>query len=117
MGNPWESDSGQRASEQKIACIAMERVKTVKEIAASIAGELPEVHRSLHHQCHRESAQAAMQDREEAGAFPQRRGSHQAAVLGLAQHVKDRKMPPRTWKGAANQFAIMFGERFTDVLN
>jgi transposase-like protein len=26
-------------------------------------------------------------------------------------------MPPVTWKQAANQFAILFGERFTDALN
>jgi hypothetical protein len=26
-------------------------------------------------------------------------------------------MPPITWKQAANQFAILFGERFTNALN
>lgn len=26
-------------------------------------------------------------------------------------------MPPVTWKQAANQFAILFGERFTNALN
>jgi len=26
-------------------------------------------------------------------------------------------MPPQTWKQAANQFAIMFGERFTNAIN
>jgi transposase-like protein len=26
-------------------------------------------------------------------------------------------MPQRTWKQAANQFAIMFGERFTNAIN
>jgi transposase-like protein len=35
----------------------------------------------------------------------------------LRNIVKDWKMPPRTWKEAANQFAIMFGERFTAALN
>jgi putative transposase len=25
-------------------------------------------------------------------------------------------MPQRTWKQAANQFAIMFGERFTNAI-
>lgn len=28
---------------------------------------------------------------------------------------KDWKMAPRTWKLAANQFSIMFGERFTNA--
>jgi putative transposase len=26
-------------------------------------------------------------------------------------------MPQRTWKQAANQFAIMFGERFTNAIH
>jgi putative transposase len=26
-------------------------------------------------------------------------------------------MPPVTWKQAANQFAILFGERFTNALH
>jgi transposase-like protein len=26
-------------------------------------------------------------------------------------------MPQRTWKMAANQFAILFGERFTNAIN
>jgi putative transposase len=26
-------------------------------------------------------------------------------------------MAPRTWKQAANQFAIMFGERFTNAIH
>ena len=37
--------------------------------------------------------------------------------LALRNIVKDWKMPPRTWKEAANQFAIVFGERFTASLN
>ena len=35
--------------------------------------------------------------------------------LCLAQHKKEWKMPPATWKQAANQSAIVFGERFTNV--
>jgi len=37
--------------------------------------------------------------------------------MALRNIVKDWKMPPRTWKEAANQFAIIFGERFTASLN
>lgn len=37
--------------------------------------------------------------------------------LALRNIEKDWKMPPRTWKQVANQFAIMFGERFTNAIN
>jgi putative transposase len=37
--------------------------------------------------------------------------------MRLRNIVKNWKMPPRTWKEAANQFAIVFGERFTASLN
>jgi len=36
--------------------------------------------------------------------------------LALRNIEKDWKMPQRTWKQAANQFAIMFGERFTNAI-
>jgi len=35
-------------------------------------------------------------------------------VLGNIEKVWT--MPQRTWKQAANQFAIMFGERFTNAI-
>ena len=38
-------------------------------------------------------------------------------VVNAANIEKDWKMPQRTWKQAANQFAIMFGERFTNAIN
>jgi putative transposase len=50
------------------------------------------------------------------GHFP----SDEAAsmLLFLALRIeKDWKMPPITWKQAANQFAILFGERFTNAMN
>ena len=37
--------------------------------------------------------------------------------MRLRKIVKDWKMPPCTWKEAANQFAIIFDERFTASLN
>jgi transposase-like protein len=37
--------------------------------------------------------------------------------LALRNIENDWKMPPITWKQAANQFAILFGERFTDAMN
>ncbi|MDB5774440.1 MAG: family transposase [Herbaspirillum sp.] len=37
--------------------------------------------------------------------------------LALCNIEKDWKMPQRTWKQAANQFATMFGERFTNAIN
>ncbi|MDR6504267.1 transposase-like protein [Burkholderia ambifaria] len=30
---------------------------------------------------------------------------------------KDWKMPPITWRQAVNQFAILFGERFTCAIS
>jgi transposase-like protein len=36
--------------------------------------------------------------------------------LALRNIEKDWKMPQRTRKQAANQFAIMFGERFTSAI-
>jgi transposase-like protein len=39
-------------------------------------------------------------------------------LLYLARRFieKNWKMPPITWKQAVNQFAILFGERFTNAL-
>lgn len=36
---------------------------------------------------------------------------------GLHDIEKDWKMPPITWRQAINQFAILFSERFTAVIN
>ncbi|WP_423710049.1 hypothetical protein [Undibacterium sp. WLX3042] len=35
----------------------------------------------------------------------------------LCKVLKRLHYPLRTWKLAANQFAIMFGERFTNAIN
>jgi hypothetical protein len=35
--------------------------------------------------------------------------------LALRNIEKDWKMPARTWKQAVNQFAIMYGERFSNA--
>jgi len=51
------------------------------------------------------------------GHFPSDEAATKLLYLALRNIVKDWKMPPRTWKAAANQFAIMFGERFTAALN
>jgi len=37
--------------------------------------------------------------------------------LALRNIEKDWKMPQRTWKMAANQFSILFGERFANAIN
>ena len=36
------------------------------------------------------------------------------ALRNIEKHLK---MPQPTWKQAVNQFAIMFGERFTDAVH
>ena len=51
------------------------------------------------------------------GHFPSDEAATKLLFLVLRNITKDWIMPPRTWKEAANQFAILFGERFTDSLN
>ncbi|MFC6411486.1 IS256 family transposase, partial [Massilia varians] len=51
------------------------------------------------------------------GHFPSDDAATKLLFLALRNIEKDWKMAPRTWKLAANQFAIMFGERFTNAIN
>lgn len=51
------------------------------------------------------------------GHFPSDEAATKLLFLALRNITKDWIMPPRTWKEAANQFAILFGERFTASLN
>jgi transposase-like protein len=51
------------------------------------------------------------------GHFPSDEAATKLLFLALRNIEKDWKMPQRTWKPAANQFAIMFGERFTNYEN
>ena len=51
------------------------------------------------------------------GHFPSDDAASKLLFLALRNIEKDWKMPPVTWKQAANQFAILFGERFTNALN
>lgn len=51
------------------------------------------------------------------GHFPSDGAASKLLFLALRNIEKDWKMPPVTWKQAANQFAILFGERFTNALN
>jgi transposase-like protein len=50
------------------------------------------------------------------GHFPTDEVASKLLYLALRNIEKDWKMPPITWKQAANQFAILFGERFTNAL-
>ena len=50
------------------------------------------------------------------GHFPSDEAATKLLFLALRNIEKDWKMPQRTWKQAANQFAIMFGERFTNAI-
>lgn len=50
------------------------------------------------------------------GHFPSDEAASKLLYLALRNIEKDWKMPPITWKQAANQFAILFGERFTNAL-
>jgi len=51
------------------------------------------------------------------GHFPNDEAASKLLFLALRNIEKDWKMPPVTWKQAANQFAILYGERFTSALN
>jgi putative transposase len=51
------------------------------------------------------------------GHFPSDEAATKLLFLALRNITKDWRMPPRTWKEAANQFAIIFGERFTAALH
>lgn len=51
------------------------------------------------------------------GHFPSDEAASKLLFLALRNIEKDWKMPPVTWRQAANQFAILFGERFTNALN
>jgi putative transposase len=45
------------------------------------------------------------------GHFPTDEAATKLLFLALRNIEKDWNMPPPTWKQAANQFVIMFGER------
>ena len=51
------------------------------------------------------------------GHFPSDEAATKLLHPALRNIEKDWKMPQRTWKMAANQFAILFGERFTNAIN
>ena len=51
------------------------------------------------------------------GHFPSDEAATKLLFLALRNITKDWTMPPRTWKEASNQFAIIFGERFTLSVN
>ena len=50
------------------------------------------------------------------GHFPSDEAASKLLFLALRNIEKKWKMPPVTWKQAANQFAILFGERFTNAM-
>lgn len=50
------------------------------------------------------------------GHFPKDQAAPKLLFLALRNIEKNGKMPPVIWKQAANQFAILFGERFTDAM-
>jgi putative transposase len=50
------------------------------------------------------------------GHFPSDEAATKLLFLALRNITKNWNMPQRTWKQAANQFAIVFGERFTASL-
>jgi transposase-like protein len=51
------------------------------------------------------------------GHFPSDEAATKLLFLALRNITKDWTMPPRAWKEASNQFAIIFGERFTLSFN
>lgn len=51
------------------------------------------------------------------GHFPSDEAATKLLYLALRNIIKDWSMPNRTWKEAANQFAIIFGDRFTHAVH
>ncbi|MDR6504295.1 transposase-like protein, partial [Burkholderia ambifaria] len=51
------------------------------------------------------------------GHFPSDEAASKLLYLALRNIEKDWKMPPITWRQAVNQFAILFGERFTSAMS
>jgi transposase-like protein len=51
------------------------------------------------------------------GHFPSDEVASKLLYLALRNIEKDWKMPPITWRQAVNQFAILFGERFTAAIS
>jgi putative transposase len=51
------------------------------------------------------------------GHFPSEEAATKLLFLALRNIEKDWKMPQHTWKQADIQFAIMFGERFTNAIS
>ena len=51
------------------------------------------------------------------GHFPSDEAATKLLFLALRNITQNWVMPPRTWKEAANQFAIIFGDRFTLSVN
>jgi transposase-like protein len=51
------------------------------------------------------------------GHLPSDEAASKLLYLALRNIEKNWKMPPITWKQAANQFPILFGERFMNALN
>lgn len=51
------------------------------------------------------------------GRFPSDEAASKLLYLALRNIEKDWKMPPITWRQAVNQFAILFGERFTAAIS
>jgi hypothetical protein len=51
------------------------------------------------------------------GHFPSDEAASKLLYLALRNIEKDWKMPPITWRQAVNQFAILFGERFTNAIS
>ncbi|MCA8094840.1 transposase, partial [Burkholderia anthina] len=50
------------------------------------------------------------------GHFPSDEAASKLLFLALRNIEKDWKMLPITWRQAVNQFAILFGERFTAAI-
>lgn len=71
---------------------------------------------SLHDQDACKHAHAAAQDHQNRGHFPNDEAASKLLYLALRKIDKDWKMLPITSKQAASQFAILFGERFTDAI-
>jgi hypothetical protein len=70
----------------------------------------------VHHERHRGAQLQAAASGTRQGSLPDRRGRPEAASPGLEPGREEWRMPPREWAMAKAQFAVLFGERFTEAL-
>ena len=75
----------------------------------------PDIRRVIYDQRHRELEYAAAQDHQDPRSLPNDEAAIKLLWLALRNVLAKSVRASFDWKAAMNQFAILFGERFTKV--